>query len=1327
MKPHVQTIVAKYLEKKVLTNQAGEERIQYQYGPRQIANRHKEKAERLHNLSKHIKDLEAQLRQDLKAAETDKRMTALAVALINHTYERVGNPTSAEDGHFGVTGWLKKHLSFDNGQATLSYVGKSGVRQTKKVTDKALVSALKEAAKGKSADEAIFDCPDCKVTSKEVNAYLKPFDVTAKDLRGFHANREMKEKLAEIRKDGPGLPFARKDKDKILKQEFQKALDAVAAIVGHEASTLRNQYLVPHMEEQYMKDGTVPEKMVKEGSLYLEATKSDSEKEEQYVEERFVRPEPKVKPPRKDLRKLKLEDSDPETEMPSASNDKDLSLNYKVGDFDDYLRLAKQAPMEATKSNRPALPKTTPAGEGTKPAMPAQPKEQPKRPGEVWQTDSGTWAGKNQQSQVDYFKQKEDAEAFAKGTTTQSDKENSEAKKPAEGERGVAQTDPNKKPVLDRPQDRKPGEVFRSSWGGWAVQDEDGTPKYITTEHAAQEYAAGVLAKQPKEDLPELPEDPQERTQEQPAVPEDSETPELKEDPQDRTQEHPVLSDVDEKSPTPEKKPVDKAQQEPAKEPVKPTEKTPEKPAEGTETPFDHKDAAKSIRDLSRGLERLVNLDEADLPALSKQIDAMAPLFQRPEMASHMEELRNLLQGAQDSNADYRGMDAQVAELDARLKDPALTKEDKAKLMDQAVDLSTKVTEMGNQFAEVIEKASQGLRQIARRVEKQEAPAKKETSPEGPIKEKTTQSAEPQDKAEGSSAQDAAKYAEMLTSYSKALSSGSGAPVASALSDLRNFVAKTPALAHYAKQFDAHEADLAKARKEMGQAALWQSKATTNKDKEEAVRKMDAAVSQFNNVIDQHTNLAQQILDDVTKSTKKPESAPAKADEPAKPEAPSPSEAPKPAAPSTSDSAPEAPPSVSRDTLTASLPKKYRDRLGDIPDSLVDSAQEAYRTMEKFKPSYKQIQKILSQIEESVGWDANQKSTVLAANAYMNKHLLKPASVSGSTAKESFTKLAGYGADQIRSILDKVPQSDLDETARKHLVSAGLVHLIAQGQAVGDLAEKLDFDASPRLASLLKHVPKDHLEEMSGVFVEPTYTSETRAPIHQALHRMTSSALQEYTRDVDSNLTQSWSNYTEALASGAIAPENAALAKSILVDLTMIADSFGADAIQKVSGKQKGPKKTDTSNLPSGEDSLESQMRRATESDKGCLSAQKAFERACKTGDAEGIKEAGNAWKLAQAAAYLKHTAQLRKERGVDTPMTDAERLMKLAVEKKDVSFLLGAVKKEPVPDAEKASAAKHPAGAIWKGTGGLWYGKNKGNETESFTTQESAENFAKR
>lgn len=317
MKPF-ERVAAKYKDKKKVPSQDGGETTVYVYSERQVANRHREKAERIDKLRTGLTDLRKKVKSDIKSDDPKTRLTALAVALIDATYERVGNDASADDGHFGVTGWLKEHVSIKGKKVTISYVGKSGVKHEKEVTDAWLVSALKDCCDDKSPEDALlsFGKDDkegpVKITSKDVNEYLKPFDITAKDLRGYHANREMQERLREIRKAGPTLPHGRKEKDEILKKEFKKALEQTAERVGHEPATLRKQYLVPWLEEEFMHDGTIIDKLEKKAhqrvaSRWLRtATLSESEQEDRQAE-RLVRPAPEDKPPRRDLRRQRVE------------------------------------------------------------------------------------------------------------------------------------------------------------------------------------------------------------------------------------------------------------------------------------------------------------------------------------------------------------------------------------------------------------------------------------------------------------------------------------------------------------------------------------------------------------------------------------------------------------------------------------------------------------------------------------------------------------------------------------------------------------------------------------------------------------------------------------------------------------------------------------------------------------------------------------------------------------------------------------------------------------------------------------------------------------
>lgn len=252
-------VAARFKEKKKIKNKDGEERTVYVYSERQIALRNAEKARKIEHLKSSFGKLRSKVKKDLRSEDPETKLTALAVALIDNTYERVGNDNSVEErGHFGVTGWQKGHLSFGKGGVTISYTGKSGVKHKKRVTDDTVKKALRDAYEAVEGDDScLFEWEGGKVSADKVNAYLETFDVTAKDLRGFHANRIMGEKLREAREAGGELPSEKKERQKILKAEFKTALEETAGEVGHEAATLRLQYLVPNLESTYLDNGKI--------------------------------------------------------------------------------------------------------------------------------------------------------------------------------------------------------------------------------------------------------------------------------------------------------------------------------------------------------------------------------------------------------------------------------------------------------------------------------------------------------------------------------------------------------------------------------------------------------------------------------------------------------------------------------------------------------------------------------------------------------------------------------------------------------------------------------------------------------------------------------------------------------------------------------------------------------------------------------------------------------------------------------------------------------------------------------------------------------------
>lgn len=225
--------------------------ITYIYSEKHIKDRNLKKMKKLKKLYASLAKLRTQVKKDLHNEDLKTRYSALAVALIDETYARVGNMYSASDSkHYGVTTWLVKHVKFSGSKAIIDFIGKSGVKQHREVKTPAVVKVLREVCKGKKATDKIFDGEDYYINDNYVNQYLRPFNITAKDIRGLHANEEMRKALKQVRKGK--LPSDKGAKEKQLKKEFKEAVEIASKSVGHEPGTLKNQYLIPTMEPDYI-------------------------------------------------------------------------------------------------------------------------------------------------------------------------------------------------------------------------------------------------------------------------------------------------------------------------------------------------------------------------------------------------------------------------------------------------------------------------------------------------------------------------------------------------------------------------------------------------------------------------------------------------------------------------------------------------------------------------------------------------------------------------------------------------------------------------------------------------------------------------------------------------------------------------------------------------------------------------------------------------------------------------------------------------------------------------------------------------------------------
>lgn len=216
---------------------------------KELFKRSEKKKRAVYTLARNITRMRMNYRWDMKSDNERTMLNALAVGIMDKTAERVGNNDSASNGHYGVTGLKCHHIKVRGNQVRLQYIGKSGVKQDKRFSDKDIAGILKKRVR--ECKRFIFETSDGrKISPDSVNRYLSQFDITAKDIRGYLANRFMVERLKGFQGELQG--------PKERKKVFLKEVKAVSKKVGHTKATLRKHYLLPKLETNYIERGILP-------------------------------------------------------------------------------------------------------------------------------------------------------------------------------------------------------------------------------------------------------------------------------------------------------------------------------------------------------------------------------------------------------------------------------------------------------------------------------------------------------------------------------------------------------------------------------------------------------------------------------------------------------------------------------------------------------------------------------------------------------------------------------------------------------------------------------------------------------------------------------------------------------------------------------------------------------------------------------------------------------------------------------------------------------------------------------------------------------------
>lgn len=205
------------------------------------------KRKAIKELQSNINKLRRKVSSDMGSDDEKKMIISTIVRIMDLTGERVGNDSSGDNGHYGISNLMKKHVNINGDNVKLSYTGKSGVKHTIEIKDSKVARNLKKLMN--KHGEIFVTENGLSIKSTQVNRYLKDFNITSKDLRGFKVNKLMSEKLRKLKR-----PENMGD----IKKIFNEVLRNVAEKIGHTPGICRKNYLLPEIEQAWYEGKSIP-------------------------------------------------------------------------------------------------------------------------------------------------------------------------------------------------------------------------------------------------------------------------------------------------------------------------------------------------------------------------------------------------------------------------------------------------------------------------------------------------------------------------------------------------------------------------------------------------------------------------------------------------------------------------------------------------------------------------------------------------------------------------------------------------------------------------------------------------------------------------------------------------------------------------------------------------------------------------------------------------------------------------------------------------------------------------------------------------------------
>jgi len=264
-------------------------RKQYRYHAEWQKVRSTAKFNKMQAFGEALSRIREEMEKDLKKALFSREYVLATVAtVLDNTHIRIGNDCYEKDNRsYGLTTLRNKHIKEEGSALKFSFVGKKGVLQEIRLTDKKLSRIVKKCSElpgyrlFQYIDEEGNKCP---VGSEDVNNYLKEIsglDLTAKDFRTWGGSVEALKMLAACE---PA------ESENERKKNVVEAVKTVALKLGNTAAVCRNYYIHPLILETYM-EGKLS--LFVEKNQYIEGVENDRLSDEEKLFIKLLNDPPK--------------------------------------------------------------------------------------------------------------------------------------------------------------------------------------------------------------------------------------------------------------------------------------------------------------------------------------------------------------------------------------------------------------------------------------------------------------------------------------------------------------------------------------------------------------------------------------------------------------------------------------------------------------------------------------------------------------------------------------------------------------------------------------------------------------------------------------------------------------------------------------------------------------------------------------------------------------------------------------------------------------------------------------------------------------------------